>query len=88
MAAWVKFQGAMVADARIALAAVQSFPIEVKAAGRALVGKPLDIHSMGDAAEICYVLGKPLDNTDFHMNWRKEMIRKYVIGALTEIASS
>jgi len=36
------------------------------------------------AAELCYVKARPLDNTDFVMNWRKQMARQYTIRALKE----
>lgn len=86
VAAWVKFDKKTVVDARIALAAVQSYPMPVPEAARELIGKPLGAESIRAAAEACYKRGKPLDNTDFFMNWRKEMIRKYVSGALSELA--
>jgi 4-hydroxybenzoyl-CoA reductase subunit beta len=88
VAAWVKLDKKTVIDARLALAAVQSYPMPVPEAAQELVGKPLDEKSITAAAEACYKRGKPLDNTDYFMNWRKEMIRKYVTGALKEIATS
>ena len=40
-----------------------------------------------EAAQAAYQPAKPLDNTDFAMNWRKEMARYYVAGTLRELAS-
>jgi 4-hydroxybenzoyl-CoA reductase subunit beta len=86
VAAWVRFgAGRVVEDARIALAAVQSYPVEVVDAARELIGRPLGAKEIAAAAERCFSRGKPLDNSDFAMNWRKEMIRRYVTGALTEL---
>ena len=38
------------------------------------------------AAEACYIKARPLDNTDFVMNWRKQMARQYTLRALQELA--
>jgi 4-hydroxybenzoyl-CoA reductase subunit beta len=87
--AWVQFgkDKKTVENARIALAAVQSYPVEIPDAAKELIGKPLGAKEIAAAAEACYKRGKPLDNTDFFMNWRKEMIKRYVTGALTELAT-
>ena len=39
------------------------------------------------AAEAAYTKARPLDNTDFVMNWRKQMTRQYTLRALQELAS-
>jgi len=39
------------------------------------------------AAEAAYVKARPLDNTDFVMNWRKQMTRQYTLRALHELTS-
>ena len=51
----------------------------------AIIGKPLTTESISAAAEAAFRPAKPLDNTDFHMSWRKEMVRQYVAGALGEL---
>ena len=58
----------------------------VDEAQRAIVGKPLTPESIAAAAESAFRPAKPLDNTDFAMTWRKEMVRQYVKGALEELA--
>jgi len=72
-------------DARLILGGIAPAPIEVKEAGAALVGGPLDEERMQRAAEACYMKARPLDNTDFVMNWRKQMARPYVLRALQEL---
>jgi 4-hydroxybenzoyl-CoA reductase subunit beta len=74
-----------VRDARLVLGGVAPAPIEVKEAGQALIGEPLSEERMQAAAEACYLKARPLDNTDFVMNWRKQMARPYVLRALEEI---
>ncbi|MGH9945076.1 MAG: FAD binding domain-containing protein [Pyrinomonadaceae bacterium] len=74
-----------VKDAKVVLGGVAPAPIEVKEAGAALVGGPLDEERMQRAAEACYVKARPLDNTDFVMNWRKQMTKPYVLRALEEL---
>ena len=57
-------------------------------AERALVGKPLARDQILAAAEAAYIKARPLDNTDFVMNWRKQMAREYTIRALEELKNS
>jgi 4-hydroxybenzoyl-CoA reductase subunit beta len=74
-----------VRDARLILGGVAPAPIEVKEAEQALIGEPLNDERMQAAAEACYLKARPLDNTDFVMNWRKQMARPYVLRALEEL---
>jgi 4-hydroxybenzoyl-CoA reductase subunit beta len=81
------FDGPVVKDAKIILGAVGSHPLEAVDAQRAIVGKALTGDSIAAAAEAAFRPAKPLDNTDFAMTWRKEMVRQYVKGALEELRS-
>jgi 4-hydroxybenzoyl-CoA reductase subunit beta len=72
-------------DAKIILGGIAPAPVEVKEAETALIGAPLDEERMQAAAEACYMKARPLDNTDFVMNWRKQMARPYVLRALAEL---
>lgn len=83
--ACVWFDGATVKDAKVILGAVGSHPIEAVDAQKLLVGRPLDDASIAAAAEAAFKPAKPLDNTDFHMTWRKEMVREYVVRALAGV---
>ncbi len=74
-----------VKGARVVLGGVSPAPMEVREAGDALVGGALDGERMRRAAEACYVKARPLDNTDFVMNWRKQMTKPYVMRALEEL---
>jgi 4-hydroxybenzoyl-CoA reductase subunit beta len=74
-----------VKDAKLVLGGISPAPMEVKEAGAALIGGPLDEERMQAAAEACYMKARPLDNTDFVMNWRKQMARPYVLRALQEL---
>ncbi len=74
-----------VKDAKVILGGIAPAPMEVKEAASALVGGPLDQERMQAAAEACYAKARPLDNTDFVMNWRKQMARPYVMRALEEL---
>jgi hypothetical protein len=40
---------------------------------------------MKAAAEAAYVKARPLDNTDFVYQWRKQMAREYSLRALREL---
>lgn len=78
----------IVRAAKLILGGIAPAPIEVVEAEQALVGGSLDDESMQAAAEACYNKARPLDNTDFVMNWRKQMARPYVLRALEEIRES
>jgi 4-hydroxybenzoyl-CoA reductase subunit beta len=74
-----------VKNARLVLGGVAPAPVEVKEAEDALIGRQLDQERIEAAAEACYLKARPLDNTDFMMNWRKQMARPYVIRALEDL---
>ena len=84
-AAWVRWDGDQVADARVVLGGVASWPQEVPEAGVALKGRALSDDAIAAAAEAAYRPAKPLDNTDFDLSWRKQMTRVYVARALEEL---
>jgi 4-hydroxybenzoyl-CoA reductase subunit beta len=97
VAAWVKLaqstevggtSAVPVEDARIVLGGISPAPIEVFDAAATLIGKPLSEDQIHTAAEAAYVKARPLDNTDFVMNWRKQMTRQYTIRALQDVRSS
>src|SRR6266498_2952375 len=85
VAAWIKWNGKTVADARIVLGGVASWPQEVPEAGAALKDAVLSDAAIERAAEAAYRPSKPLDNTDFELSWRKQMTRVYVTRALEEL---
>ena len=74
-----------VRDAKIVLGGIAPSPIQVLEAGEALIGKELNDDQIQAAAEACYVRARPLDNTDFVMNWRKQMTREYTLRALEDV---
>jgi len=85
VAAWIQWNGKAVADARIVLGGVASYPQEIAEAGAALKGMPLSDEAIAAAAEAAYRPSKPMDNTDFDLSWRKQMTRVYVARALQEL---
>ena len=90
VAAYVRFDGAQhdggaIADARIVLGGIAPSPVQVTDSARALIGKTLDDDRIHAAAEAAYVKARPLDNTDFVYQWRKQMARQYTIRALREL---
>jgi 4-hydroxybenzoyl-CoA reductase subunit beta len=74
-----------VTNAKIVLGAIAPSPIQVTEAERELIGQPFDDDHIQAAAEACYNKARPLDNTDFVMNWRKQMTRQYTLRALKEL---
>ena len=74
-----------VKDARIVLGGIAPSPLNIAEAATALIGQPLDNDHIQAAAEAAYVKARPLDNTDFVMNWRKQMARQYTLRALQDL---
>ena len=88
VAAWLKLDAMQtVQDAKLILGGIAPSPIEVKEAADALIGQPFDDDHIQAAAEAAYVRARPLDNTDFVMNWRKQMARQYTLRALEDLRS-
>jgi 4-hydroxybenzoyl-CoA reductase subunit beta len=86
VAAWVQLDRAgLVVKAKLILGGIAPSPVEVKEAEQALIGQSLDQEHIEAAAEAAYVKARPLDNTDFVMNWRKQMTRQYTLRALKEL---
>jgi 4-hydroxybenzoyl-CoA reductase subunit beta len=85
VAAWIRWDGRRVADARIVLGGVASYPQDIAAAGDALRGAELTDERIAAAADAAYRPAKPMDNTDFDLSWRKQMTRVYVTRALHEL---
>ena len=75
-------------DARIVLGGIAPSPVQVKEAAETLIGKPLDDDQIQAAAEAAYIKARPLDNTDFVYQWRKQMARQYTIRALEALRDS
>ncbi len=85
VAAWVRWDGSRVAEARIVLGGVASHPQEVPEASAAVRGSRLETEVVEAAAQAAFRPSKPMDNTDFTLSWRKEMTRTYVRRALAEL---
>ncbi|HET7039804.1 MAG TPA: FAD binding domain-containing protein [Gemmatimonadales bacterium] len=85
VAAWVRWEGAVVAEARIVLGGVASYPQPVPEAEPLLRGTRLEDEAVAAAADAAFRPSKPMDNTDFGLSWRKEMTRIYVRRALEEL---
>jgi 4-hydroxybenzoyl-CoA reductase subunit beta len=85
VAAWIKTHQNTVTDAKVVLGAIAPSPIEITEAAAALTGQPLDEDRIQAAAEAAYVKARPLDNTDFVYQWRKQMARQYTLRALREL---
>ena len=74
----------VVEDARIALGAVSSQPFLTKA-GEFLAGKRLSDDVIAEAGRMAGSRAKPMDNTDFDVYWRKEVVAEFVGYALREL---
>ena len=81
----VRSEGRRVVEARVALGAVASRPLDAARASTALTGKDMTDQVIADAAAAATEIGKPMDNTDYELVWRKQMIRALVGYALREV---
>jgi 4-hydroxybenzoyl-CoA reductase subunit beta len=89
VAAWVQVDHAgSVIDAKLILGGIAPSPVDITEASAALIGQPLDTEHIQAAAEAAYTKARPLDNTDFVMNWRKQMARQYTLRALEALRSA
>jgi len=83
VAAWARMNGdTRVSEARVVIGAVGSAPLVSDEAAHSLVGKTLTDEAIDEAARIAARPAKPLDNTDFTIGWRKDMVPVYVRRAL------
>jgi CO/xanthine dehydrogenase FAD-binding subunit len=75
----------LVHNARVVLGGIAPAPVEIKEAAGALIGGRLVDEQIAAAAEAAYVKARPLDNTDFVYQWRKQMARQYTLRALKDL---
>lgn len=85
LAAAVRMDGGVVADARIALTAVSSRPVLVDAARTALVGSRLEDEAITAAAEAAFKAARPMDNTSSTIAQRKRTVSVFATRALREL---
>jgi 4-hydroxybenzoyl-CoA reductase subunit beta len=75
----------MVEDIRLVLGAVASRPLGIGTAEDLLRGQVLTDERIAQAADAAFPIGKPMDNTDYELIWRKKMIRPLVTYALRDV---
>jgi 4-hydroxybenzoyl-CoA reductase subunit beta len=85
VAAWVRWEHDLVAEARIVLGAVASYPYENEEASAAVIGSSLEDDVIEAAAQSAFKPSKPMDNTDHGLAWRKDMTRVFVRRALEDL---
>ena len=84
VAAWARFAAdGSVGAARVVLGGVGSYPIPVATAG--LVGSRLEPEAIAAVADGARRVARPLDNTDFTLSWRKEIVTTFVKRALEDL---
>lgn len=74
-----------VADARITLGAVASFPVEAMEAAGKLIGQHLTTELIDEVATVAAKRAKPLDNADLTINYRKQVTPVYIRRALASL---
>lgn len=81
----VRMDGTRLVNARVALGAVASRPLDAERASSLLNGQELTDDLIAAAAAAAAEIGKPMDNTDYELVWRKQMIRALVTYALKDV---
>jgi 4-hydroxybenzoyl-CoA reductase subunit beta len=74
-----------VADARITLGAMASYPVEASEAAALLVGQKLTPELIDEVATAAAKRAKPLDNADLTINYRKQVTPVYIRRALESL---
>jgi 4-hydroxybenzoyl-CoA reductase subunit beta len=82
----LRVEGERVAEARIVLGSISSFPSPADEAARELVGRPLTDDSILAAAAKARAGATPMDNTDLDPRWRGQVLPVYVARTLREAA--
>jgi 4-hydroxybenzoyl-CoA reductase subunit beta len=86
VAAWAQFSPeSRVEVARIVLGAVGSYPKISEEAAALIQGQVLTEDIIDGAARAAAKPAKPLDNTDFTIGWRKDMVPVFVRRALADL---
>ena len=86
VAAWISTDQSYGVKTRASCSAVsRRLQSKSKKPPSALIGKPLAEDQIQAAAEAAYVKARPLDNTDFVYQWRKQMARQYTLRALRDL---
>src|SRR5213593_36670 len=85
VAAAVRYDGPLVAEARVAITALGSRPLLVEAAGAALAGTHFGDDAIAAAAEAVHRAARPLDNTSGTISQRKRAARVFAERALRSL---
>ena len=85
VAAFVHMDQGSVRDAKVVLGGIAPAPVEIKEAAGALIGSSLGDEPIAASSEAAYIKARPLDNTDFVYQWRKQMARQYTLRALRDL---
>jgi 4-hydroxybenzoyl-CoA reductase subunit beta len=88
VAAAVRYDGARVAEARVAITALGSRPMLVEAAGTALAGSGLDDEAIAAAADAVHRAARPMDNTSGTISQRKRAARVFAERALRSLRAA
>jgi 4-hydroxybenzoyl-CoA reductase subunit beta len=85
VASFAEINKGVVETARIVLGGIAPSPVTISEAAHELVGGDLSQERIDAAAEAAYVKARPLDNTDFVYQWRKQMARQFTKLALEDL---
>jgi len=85
VAAAIRWDGAMVSEARVAITALGSRPLLVEDAARPLVGTRLDDVTIALAAEAVHKAARPMDNTSGTISQRKRAALVFTERALRSL---
>jgi len=74
----------VIQQASVVLSGVASFPLRVEAVEEQLVGQTASPDVFETASQAAFKLARPMDNTDYHLYYRKKMVPIYVKRALEQ----
>ena len=85
VAAAIRWDGATVSEARVAITALGSRPVLVEDAARPLIGTRLDDAAIAQAAEAVHKVARPMDNTSGTISQRKRAALVFTERALRSL---
>jgi 4-hydroxybenzoyl-CoA reductase subunit beta len=78
-------EGETITHCRIVLGGIASYPVEFTQAAQLLIGQKPTLALIEQAAQAVFGPARPMDNTDYHLYYRKRMAPVYVRRALWEL---
>jgi 4-hydroxybenzoyl-CoA reductase subunit beta len=78
----------VIQDVNIVVGGIASYPMNMETSKQLLVGKPYSEEIVKAASQAAFGPARPMDNTDYHLFYRKRMVPVYIERAIREAMGS